>query len=618
MLNSLEHVQASKTSSLKNLILSPANTFKEQALRNTLCRIIQCIIREGLLPFTYEGSNISIECPQSQLSLVGEDVIQYRMSRMDIQGPISILNCHLKTPLSSLETLFKILEKEWQDVNSNQLHIFFAELTNSCDNMAIMLEHVHNTQHTLKSLFGTPDLLSLTENLPTNSQALFYEQWASQGHPVHPLVKTKLGFNPEDVIAYSPEFSPTVAISVVAIHTSLAVIDLETNDIHYKNYFSKTFPNIYAKFDKSLQTLSLNPDEYLPLFIHPWQEKNVLPKLYKKWIDEKKIISLSDIKIDMHPSLSFRTLYSSDTIPHIKLPTTILSTTATRTLCPNSVHNSPRVSGVLRDILSKNQAELSTLRLLYDSIGIRINTYNAEVDKQLAMLIRDAISTAVNPSETPIISAALFSNTLKNNTPLLVEIMDAFFNTTQPTEKQVLDYFSHLTHTILQPNLFLYSRYGIALESHQQNSTIIFKKNKPVAILVKDIGGGGVKIHEPTLNNNGYSLATFPNSTIITHDVKETRNKLIHTTYQSLLGEIIILLNKHYNIAEVKLWSIVKEQTQHNLTLFSKDNQEFLNSELQALTQDDWPIKSFIAMRLENQYAQYIYHSTQNPLASCS
>jgi siderophore synthetase component len=614
MLTSLDQISPVTNDPINQDNLQPCQETLKIALHNTLSRIMQCIIRERLLPFNFSGTSLAINCIKSNVALICDNTTRFAMSRIKIKGQIFISNNHLRTPLITLNDLFRILEKEWDTADNNQLNKFFEEVHNSHKNMIAVLTHVANTHKTLKSLFGNTDLITLTKNLPTNTQAIFYEQWASQGHPFHPCIKVKYGLSDQELTAYCPEFSPIVTISLLAIHKSIATTELEKDNDDFSSKFNINFPELFSQFNHHLSLLSLNPDNFLPLFIHPWQEKNILPTLFKTFIAQNKIIKIPKAQLAMRPSLSFRTVCSSDNIPQIKLPTTVLCTGAIRTLSPNTIHNSPQVSRILRHILNNNHPELASLRILYDSTAIRIATGIPETDKQLGMMLRDNVESAVNPSEMPIITAALFSDTLKENTPLLIEIINMHYQNSTTTNSNIMSYFSELVNIILKPNLFLYAKYGIALEGHQQNSFIIFKEYKPQAILMKDLGG--VRIHAPTLNLSQQTIKPYPKSVTITDDICETRNKLFHAVYQSLLAEIIVLLTQHYEVSESLLWDIVKLQTIKYLHEINEqiEDTDFLNRETKALTQDDWPIKSFIAMRLNNTYANYIYSSTKNPM----
>ena len=63
----------------------------------------------------------------------------------------------------------------------------------------------------------TPEPVALTD-LPGRPDALAYlEQSIVDGHPLHPLCRTRMGMNEQDIRRYAPEFRPIVDLTVVDV-----------------------------------------------------------------------------------------------------------------------------------------------------------------------------------------------------------------------------------------------------------------------------------------------------------------------------------------------------------------------------------------------------------------
>ena len=93
---------------------------------------------------------------------------------------------------------------------------------------------------------------------------LFYEAWASKGHPTHPCNKTKLGFTQEDTLRYSPEFEPEVGIIIAAIaNDQLHITSSMTQN--YREWFQSEYPEAYHEWQQALEKQHLNPENYQPL-----------------------------------------------------------------------------------------------------------------------------------------------------------------------------------------------------------------------------------------------------------------------------------------------------------------------------------------------------------------
>ncbi|WP_426759920.1 IucA/IucC family protein, partial [Pseudomonas aeruginosa] len=91
----------------------------------------------------------------------------------------------------------------------------------------------------------------------------FLEQWGCIGHPYHPNFRAKMGFIPEEVIRYSPEFNAQVDIPWLAIHRSVAFTSIDATS--YSLLFAQHFAKEYQLWNYSVQKQQLDPDQYLPL-----------------------------------------------------------------------------------------------------------------------------------------------------------------------------------------------------------------------------------------------------------------------------------------------------------------------------------------------------------------
>ena len=142
MLTSLSEIQL-LTNQLENTQTRAHHEHhKQHALTDTIQRIIQCCIREKLLPYSITDNKLEIFCKNANVSIVCDHITQYACMRIDFNSEILIQNGHLRTHIDSLQQLFKILEAEWSTANKSQLHKFLNEVTNSYENMSIVLENV--------------------------------------------------------------------------------------------------------------------------------------------------------------------------------------------------------------------------------------------------------------------------------------------------------------------------------------------------------------------------------------------------------------------------------------------------------------------------------------------
>ena len=164
-------------------------------------------------------------------------------------------------------------------------------------------------------------------------------------------------------------------------------------------------------------------------------------------------------------------------------------------------------------------------------------------------------------------------------------------------------YTSMLLHLILQPLL----KYGIALEAHGQNMLlrVDIQTQEIVGFAVRDIGG--IKIHMPTLRQQGYDLkSALPGNVIETDDLVKVWARTHHAVFQVHLNQLIRALRLQYDGG----WLIVREELKCFVSVemgnapVAKEMEDFF-------LEKTMPMKCFLSMRMEGIYrtVSYTYFS---------
>ena len=446
----------------------------------------------------------------------------------------------------------------------------------------------------------------------TGDQSIFFERWASRGHPFHPCHKTKLGFDSNDYFKYSPEFNQDINLFLAAIDKSLMHVESEQCGLDYSKWFADQFSAEWQNFRKELKAKNLEESTYYPIFIHPWQYKNMITSLFKNLIEKNQLILLNDTATTTKASLSFRTMIvkNDSTKPHIKIPVAIHSTSAMRTNSPSSVENGPRISTILRKIL-KTEKQLSVhLKLAYESCSLHFNHVDNDIAKHLGIIYRKNPVDYLEKKQIPIVAAALYELSPVNQWPLFIELVSKAVGNTLAN---AMDYFDLYCQIVIHAYLDLFLVYGIALEGHQQNTIAVFDNYYPIFMIARDLSGS--RIHLQTLRNKGFDFKPYPNSEIIVDHSLEVTNKFLHTVIHSHLGEIALLLAQYYQVDENIFWKIVKNNLIIRFQkLKNKTDPTRWQQEYKAIFDDNWQVKSLLSMRLDNLSKKYIYVTLENPL----
>lgn len=508
-------------------------------------------------------------------------------------------------PLNYLAKMKALTQKKQQAARFWAWDQFGLEIEASMFNLALSLAYRYDWNEKLKKSESHSLWEWVLNTLTSEESLLFFEQWGSEGHPYHPNSKAKMGMTPREVLQYSPEFQARFNIEWLAIDKRLAAI----SSLEFEQQLYRRFPREIALWRESLKRKHKTPSHYYPIPVHPWQLRHTLPRLFKEQQEEQLILGTETMQ-SVSPTMSFRTVVSeTPEAPHIKLATAVHTTSAMRTVSPASVHNGHRLSQLLKTILSTEKHFDETLYVMYDLGGLHA-CHNE--GKHLSALFRENPEASLSEGERAVVVGALFARSPITHKPLLVEIIEA-------SKLLPFDFFNLYCERLLKGQMSLYLKYGLALESHQQNTFMVFDKaHRPTKHLNRDLGG--IRIKRTLLKRQGYFLSLDSSVAIDTEEDSELRNKFIHANLQSHIGYVIDILVRHFDGVNARpLWERVRAQMEALLErLRSQIGEKRYQQEKRALFEGSWQLKSLLRMRLEPCHGRYLYRQTSNPLKTSS
>lgn len=470
-------------------------------------------------------------------------------------------------------------------------------------------------QHELPQRFSGQLLAWLQAGGSRINPTLLLEQWGTLGHPWHPNYKTKLGLSAARVIELSPEFEASIAIRLGALQRRCAHSESLDGDLDYRHWWRSQFPQATRQLDAELRRQGLEPDDYLPLPIHPWQAEQVLPQAFAREIAERRLILTSIEAFQGHPTMSFRTVLpdASRTAPMVKLPVSLRLTSVQRTLSPRSARMGPRVSRLLLKILGQERELARHLSVIPERVGLHFNPEPADDERarQLAVLYRDNPLSLLGPGELAVPVGSLFADDDRGQ-PLLRQWVRL---TQGRDDSQAMQaWFRDYLAVALPGLLGLYLIYGVAFEAHQQNSFMLMDRNgQPRRLLLRDFGD--IRIHRPSLHARGFDLELHDPKLTLFDDPDIVRDKLLHTCFMCHLGELALLCARHWQVPEQPLWATLADQVGQCFdALRGRVDEARWQSERRALLEQDWPAKSFMRMRLEDSQTD-IVGRLRNPLS---
>ncbi len=471
---------------------------------------------------------------------------------------------------------------------------------------------------------GAPGFLSYLEaNLPPHLAAMTLDQWgALEGHPLFPTCKAKSGLPAADVIALSPEFCARVSLRIAALRKDWAYLETMPHVGSYSEWFSQKFPDLWLDWAEGLKARNQSPEGWLPFPIHTWHLENFVRREFAGEIasgvlhpDGPEIVSL--------PSMSFRTMLpeTEEPRPFIKLPVAIWMTSTQRHLRARAVHMGPRLSALISGILYEEHDLRDGLEIFVEELGAILHhpdTGDEHLGRFLSVIYRNIDPLVRQDDLLPVTVAALLTASPCDGRPVICELIARNGN---ESAAAVATFFRAYARTVIRPTLAMYLLYGIALEAHQQNSTILFHRDGMARkLLIRDFGDG--LTFPPLFKARGYDLKPFSGKeslpTNFDNDIRLVRSFVIDACFVCHLHEVALCLQEQYSSTDNDLWRILREEAEGAFDWLRPRmlSEAFWNEERKAFLERPWPTRSVLRLLLERFRDPWVEHQLPNPLAN--
>ncbi len=317
------------------------------------------------------------------------------------------------------------------------------------------------------------------------------EQCVVDGHPLHPLCRTRTGMSADELRRYAPEYRPTVQLEV-----------FEVPPARWRSTGAGLPPR-------------------LP--VHPWQRAHVL--------DRYPFLRPTGEQLAARPLMSLRTVALRDTPAlHLKTALDVQMTSAVRIVSPAAVHNGPVVSALVGPLAQRVGIELLA------EVAAGAVLVDGEPCRSLAVLHRRA--PRMVPGERIVPLAALSAPSPATGRALITELPDPAGTA------------ADVVHLLL-PALLRLLQLGVALEAHGQNTLVVFEHGRPVRLVYRDLGG--VRLHPGRLAAAGIELPVLLGD-LLTADEEELRTKVFAAAVSTVCAELAATLHRELGCPPADLW----------------------------------------------------------------
>jgi siderophore synthetase component len=326
------------------------------------------------------------------------------------------------------------------------------------------------------------------------------EQCVVDGHPIHPLCRTRIGLSEADVRAYAPEHRPVVALRVYEVPAR----------------------------DWLTTGTGLPPR----LLVHPWQAEHVL--------DRYPSLRATGERVPARPLMSLRTLAVAPGW-HVKTAVDVQMTSAVRTVSPAAVRNGPVVSAFLAERGAR--AGIGMLR----EVAAGAVLVDGRPCRSLAMVRR---RVPVPPAGTALLPlAALAAPSPATGRALLTEAVTLGY------QGRPVRFATALVRLLVPPLLRLLHQ-GVALEAHGQNTLVLLRGGRPARIWYRDMGG--IRLSPARLGRSAPPV----HGDLATDDPAELRTKLL-AALTVVLGELAATLGREYGTPPATVWRLAAQAAHH-------------------------------------------------------
>ncbi len=575
----------------------------KHADRNMQYRVVNALIKENIWTHSTtifkENHYITIEFEQVLLNVHYK--YESALSRYEFDGPIIYINHQHKESVDSLEKLLDILVTDFHiDI---PFHLK-SELIHSRDSF-IEVYKEFDTRHEYlqrhdKYINDSERLNFFTwlEKLKKNNDiddVLYSESLIFEGHPTHPLTKTKLPLSMEEVRTYSPEFEKIINLKVMLIHNEY--VNVTTILDHSQFILNEVIPEYLDELHTFMNDRERLLKDYKVILVHPWQYEHTIRNKFKEWLQNHILIS-TPFHVPSKATSSFRTMSLINHPYHVKLPVNVQATSAVRTVSPETTIDGPKLSQALHRELN----QYTQLDVVLEPYGLFAKT-DSDDARQLACIIRE--KPFIKNDGILLVTGALVNKNVVDN-EITVDSYLKWIND-DINQHTIHQFMRNYTRQLVTPLLALIQDYGIALEAHMQNTLVHLGPKYQIQFIVRDLGGSRIDIK--TLSQRLKHIEV-ENKSLLADSIEEVIMKFQHAVVQNQLAELIFHFKKYEFIKEEELFNIIQEE----IEVAINDTKPHADTLRKVLFGPTITVKALLKMRMKKKVKKYLNISLDNPI----
>lgn len=372
------------------------------------------------------------------------------------------------------------------------------------------------------------------------------------GHPVLVLSKGRLGFTARDLDRWAPESRDALRLRWWAAHRSTASYAGVEPDALLD---AELGPDVRAAMRAELAATGADPDDYVWLPVHPFQEDAVVRTLFAGHVDDGRLVPLGEGPIAYRPVQSVRTLVAPGR-RDVKTALLVRNTLVWRGLGADATAAAPAVSAWLEGVLSADPDLARTGFAVLTEVAsavVRHEAYDALPDapyrygELLGAVWRTPVEAHLVEGETAR-SLACLLHVDRDGAPLLGELVRRSGLTARA-------WLERLAEAVLPGLLLVLTRHGVALCPHGENAVLVFRDEVPVRVLVKDLAEDVTLLPGRTYPG----LPADADAVLVRWPAQEMAHSVLSALLAGVVRFLAPLAEEHLDVTEQQVWGVWRD-----------------------------------------------------------
>ncbi|MFD0589248.1 IucA/IucC family protein [Paenibacillus sp. GCM10027627] len=315
------------------------------------------------------------------------------------------------------------------------------------------------------------------------------EQSLLLGHLIHPAPKSRQGIAEEETALYSPELKGSFQLHYFRAHKSIMREDCALPGQTATAWVKEELAGDSAA-DAGFVADYCGEDDYSLIPLHPLQARHVISQpTIQKLIENGLLYDLGPAGRAYSATSSLRTLYHPDSSFMVKGSIPVKITNSLRVNKYKELERGVEVKRLMDTEIGERLREaFPSFHILCDPAFLTVQL-EGEEESGFETILRDNPFRGEDALNANVV-AALSQDSVYGEVTRIESVVRALAEREGITVQEAsLKWFRSYLAVSLEPMVWLYLQYGIALEAHQQNSVIQLKDGYPSVFYYRDNQG---------------------------------------------------------------------------------------------------------------------------------